>query len=499
MRKNMCLALAVVMLMGWGAAVLAGDAAAPLTGSFWYAFDNVSHVQPGARILIWATVPPQWHGQNVEIKDIEPEPVARIEDPASGNTVIEWLLEPEPFTMAPTMQPRHFFFHYDFEVEPRPLHAALDQAAMQDYDRDAELYRRYTRQETWLQTDGVILDRAREITAGLDSPQARGRALYDWIIGNLDFVVGGRGPRDARSILEARAGDCEQFSILYTAMCRSLGIPARTVTNIWPNETRHVFAEIMLPGGSWVPVDLSVGQLMLPEGSGMARPAARKFIEALGLPMGDAGYMFGNLYDRRAVITVGNNIAFTSPTLGRELVFQRMRPGGIDASPAALEVEGLGKDVVQGGFYVLGQQPRSESEAHDLVHLRLADRFFAANRYDVVEAGCRASLDAKPDAVKAWLNLGRVYMHKQDYYRAEAAFKRALKGGAGNPQEQLEASIWTHNYLGNCYDLLGHRDLAQEQYRQVVGMGNNYEGAVDYARRYLENPYDELPAHVGAR
>ncbi len=499
MRVITRLIMSAALLLGWVAAVQAGAQDGPLTGSFWYAFDNISRVEPGARILVWVTVPPAWHGQTVRIKDIEPKPVARIADQVSGNTIIEWLLEPEPYVMAPTQQPRHFFFHYDFEVTPQPVHVVVDGVDGRQYDRDGELYRRYTRQETWLQTDGIILDRARSITAGLESPVDRARALFDWIIGNLEFVVGGSGPRDARSILEARAGDCEQFSLLFTAMCRSLGIPARTATNVWPNGTSHVFAEVLLPDGRWLPVELSVGQLMLPGAGGMSPESAGKFIADLGLPLGDPDYMFGNLYDRRVVITVGNNIAFMSPTLGTELVFQRMRPGGDAATPAALKVEGLGEDVVQGGFYVLGEQPRSRAEVQDLVHLKLADRFFAADRYDVVEAGCRASLDAEPDAVQAWLNMGRVYMHKQDYYRAEAAFKRALEGGGGNPREQLAAKIWTHNYLGNCYDLLGHRDLAVKEYQQVVDMGNNLRGAVDYAARYLKHPYDELPTRVGAR
>ncbi len=477
----------------------AGGDDALLAGSYWYAFDNITGIQPGARVVVWVTVPPAWHGQEVELGAIEPEPAALLDDPATGNTVIEWVVQPETFTMLPKEKPRHIFFHYDFRVKSRPV--KIDPAAHTggEYDRDSEIWRRYTRRETLLQTDGDILDKAREITAGVTDPVQRARAVFGWITANFTFVPGGRGERDARSILASGQGDCEQYSLLFVAMCRSLGIPARTVTNVWPNATMHVFAEILTPDGTWLPVDISVAQLMRPDGGGMAPADARDFVQALGLPPGDPAYMFGNLYDRRAVVTVGNNISFTSPAMGRLMTFQRMRPGGDAASPEALEFTGLNEDVVHGGFYVIGDQPAGEKEAHELVHLRLADRFFAAGRYDVAEAGCRASLEAQPDAVKAWLNMGRVYMHKQDYYRAEAAFKRALKGGAGNPQEKLEASIWAHNYLGNCYDLLGHRDMALEQYRTVVEMGNNLKGAVDYARKYLDKPFDMYPAWVGAR
>ena len=57
--------------------------------------------------------------------------------------------------------------------------------------------------------------------------------IYDWIVANVKYEVPGAEGRDAESVLKARRGDCEQFSVLMTAMCRSVGIPARTVTNAW--------------------------------------------------------------------------------------------------------------------------------------------------------------------------------------------------------------------------------------------------------------------------
>ncbi len=486
--------VAVCVGLGWG---LARGAESELTGSYWYAFDNITEVQDGAEILVWATVPPAWHGQQVEIGNIQPEPVGMIEDPATGNTVIEWRLEPEPFVLLPTLKPRHYFFHYDFKVSAQPLH--WDGKSDGDYDIHQEAYLRYTRSETWLQTNGEVRDEARLIARGHEGPVAIARAFYDWIIGNLEFVPGGQGARDARSTLAGKAGDCEQFSLLFVAMCRSEGIPARTVTNLWPNETLHVFAEILLPDGRWLPVDLSVGQLMLPGGGGLAPDHAREFVQALGLPFGDPEYMFGNLYDDRVVMTVGNNITVASPTLGTDQVFQRLRPGGDAATPKALRTKGLNSDMVSGGFYVLGEQPASEDDAHRLVHLKLAERFFNAERFDVVDVGCRASLDMQPDAVKAWLNLGRVYMHKQEFYRAEAALKRALKGSIGNPAEHKEAKVWAHNYLGNCYDLLGHRDMALKEYGIVLEMDEDFNGAIRYAKRYIRKPYAKYPAKTGVR
>jgi hypothetical protein len=57
--------------------------------------------------------------------------------------------------------------------------------------------------------------------------------------------------------------------------------------------------------------------------------------------------------------------------------------------------------------------------------------------------------------------------------------------------EKAEALIWTHNYLGNCYDLLGHRKLALAEYQMVIDRGDNFRGAVDYAQKYLNKAFDK--------
>ena len=124
-----------------------------------------------------------------------------------------------------------------------------------------------------------------------------------------------------------------------------------------------------------------------------------------------------------------------------------------------------------------------------LAHQRLAGAFFREGLFDMVEDGCRQSQEKYSDGIQTWINLGKVHMHKGDYYKAEAAFKRAMLGVAIKRNEKAEALIWAHNYLGNCYDMLDHRQLAQQEYQKVIDQGDNYRGAVDYAKKYLERPF----------
>jgi tetratricopeptide (TPR) repeat protein len=207
------------------------------------------------------------------------------------------------------------------------------------------------------------------------------------------------------------------------------------------------------------------------------------------IPLGDSRWLFGNLFSGRMIISVGNNISFRSPTLDRLVTLQRAQPGGIDATPDGFVFEGLNSSIIHGGFYVFGDKLADDEAAHDVAHMRLADSFFQEGLFDVLEDGCRKSVDDSAEGIQPWINMGKVHMHKGDYYKAEAAFKRAMLGEPVLRAEKLESLIWTHNYLGNCYDLLGHRDMALEEYQQVIDLGNNYRGAVDYAKKYLAKPF----------
>jgi transglutaminase-like putative cysteine protease len=53
------------------------------------------------------------------------------------------------------------------------------------------------------------------------------RAMYDWVRQNVEYI---KGPfKGGLAALKDKNGDCEELSSLFIALCRSQGIPARTV------------------------------------------------------------------------------------------------------------------------------------------------------------------------------------------------------------------------------------------------------------------------------
>ena len=65
----------------------------------------------------------------------------------------------------------------------------------------------------------------------------------------------------ALQVLESRQGDCNEHTVLYVAMARALGLPARTAVGLVYLDGSffyHAWPEVWL--GEWVAVDPTFGQ-----------------------------------------------------------------------------------------------------------------------------------------------------------------------------------------------------------------------------------------------
>jgi len=77
----------------------------------------------------------------------------------------------------------------------------------------------------------------------------------------VDKTVAVRLP-SAVQVLARRRGDCNEHTVLYVALARAAGLPARPVAGLLLVDGRfyyHAWAEIYL--GDWVAVDPTFGQL----------------------------------------------------------------------------------------------------------------------------------------------------------------------------------------------------------------------------------------------
>lgn len=155
-------------------------------------------------------------------------------------------------------------------VSTRDRHAGLRESR-QALPNDVKPY---LRASPSMPTDGIVAERAAEITQGAKSPLQKSHAIYQWIVDNTfrDPKVKGCGRGDIRFMLESGdlGGKCADLNSLFVGLARASGVAAREVYGIRTadsaqfqslgksgdiSKAQHCRAEFYLSGTGWVPVD----------------------------------------------------------------------------------------------------------------------------------------------------------------------------------------------------------------------------------------------------
>ena len=455
-----------------------------IKGRYWYFLDNIK-VEEGKspKILLWAALPIPHKGQSVKIGKIYPEPMELIHDSVNGNEIVFW-------QETKLENKEQMFFYCDFQVLPEKVETEIDHRNIVAYQKESVEYKRYIKSEPWLEITPEIREKAKELVDGETNPYFQAKKIFNWVVENMNYEYPDVKERGAKNSFKKLKGDCGEFSVVFTALCRAVGIPARTVTCIWFTGSGHQWAEILLPPYDWIPVDSSVAKMMIPGSKILdSEEAVIKFMESRGIPKKDPKYLFGNLYPNRVIVCIGNNIEVISNKADIKKTFRFMQPGGSTAFPPAIELKGLAEKTVHAGFYVFGDERKDFEFASEKAQKELAHAYLGAELYDKAEKGFIRILEEKPDDAISWLNLGQIYMNKEDYDNAIAAFQKCITGKAGSIKSVIKT--WAHNLLGNCYDMKGMRELALTEYKKVVDLNINYQGVIDSAKKYLKEPFGE--------
>ena len=95
---------------------------------------------------------------------------------------------------------------------------------------------------------------------GLTWEQAQ--AVYEWVWLNIDKKPVLSFP-SALDVAKTREGDCNEHTVLFTAIARSAGIPTRMAIGVvWSNELDgfyyHAWPEVFTD--HWIPMDPTLGQ-----------------------------------------------------------------------------------------------------------------------------------------------------------------------------------------------------------------------------------------------
>ncbi|MEO0070261.1 MAG: transglutaminase-like domain-containing protein, partial [candidate division WOR-3 bacterium] len=102
--------------------------------------------------------------------------------------------------------------------------------------------------------------KAAEITKGLKDATDAARRILLWTFTSLNKEAVASLP-NALDVLKSMKGDCNEHSVLYAALARASGIPAKVAVGLVYLEGAfyyHAWNEVYL--GQWVPVDPTFGE-----------------------------------------------------------------------------------------------------------------------------------------------------------------------------------------------------------------------------------------------
>ena len=159
------------------------------------------------------------------------------------------------------------YFELDQRHSGRPVRLVYDvvrheKAAYEDDSRPA----RYLNPERLVPDTALFREQAAQIVAGLDDDLMKARAIYDYVIDNMEYQkVGDQyGKGDALYACDALAGNCTDYHAYFIALSRAAGIPARFAIGAPIPSSRdeggisgyHCWAEFYAQE-KWWPIDAS--------------------------------------------------------------------------------------------------------------------------------------------------------------------------------------------------------------------------------------------------
>jgi transglutaminase-like putative cysteine protease len=197
-------------------------------------------------------------------------------------------------------------------------HFDIDPENVGEYDTTSELYLDYTKSSANTMITPAIEELAKAIVGDETNPYLQAKLIYEHVIGNISYSHTPHLSLSALGIAESEYvrinmfGDCGAQSLYFSALMRSLGVPARSCGGYQmfpPGSGTHFWAEFYLPNYGWVPVDVTAAEAA--DWSYNATPQEVKLYQ---------DFYFGNLDMYRMVLQNDEDIPLT-PSSGDSVQF----------------------------------------------------------------------------------------------------------------------------------------------------------------------------------
>jgi transglutaminase-like putative cysteine protease len=202
---------------------------------------------------LFAPLPSDDPWQTVTDLSIDGAAFEIVHDPAHGNAAARFHLA----ATGATVQVR-------FRIIRRERSADLADATARPAP---DGYGEWLRDDRLVVVDDLVRRMAADVTRGADTPLAKARAIYAYVLSHMRYLKEGQGwgQGSLRWACDAKYGNCTDFHSLFIGLLRASGVPARFQIgySVPPDAMSgelpgyHCWADFYVDGVGWVPVDVS--------------------------------------------------------------------------------------------------------------------------------------------------------------------------------------------------------------------------------------------------
>ena len=266
-----------------------------------YSFELVpdpNKIDRAKDLKLWIPIPREWDSQKaVKIISVQPPPHAEYEEPEHGNRMLFW-----DFGKGP--EKPSYKVDIKFRLESYEVHAEVDPEHIEPYDKTSKEYALYTRSTHTISVTPKIKELAQIAVGDEKNPYLQARRIFRFVIKKMRYKIHRHERGVGTEVLlnnPVRSEDtgevyyegaCGQSSALFIALCRAVGIPARTVAGFigwrpWTKEEDlklfelieletspdglaaaqhyialglHQWPEFYVPNYGWIPADTQIGR-----------------------------------------------------------------------------------------------------------------------------------------------------------------------------------------------------------------------------------------------
>ncbi|MGM0482866.1 MAG: transglutaminase-like domain-containing protein [Patescibacteria group bacterium] len=206
-------------------------------------------------VRAWMAIPQNSSKQKVKNLLVSPEPEMEYKD-EKGNKILYFnFKDQDSIKIEMEIGMTLWKERVDFKIEDFRIP-----------DRSSRIFKSYTKSEKFIEQNRKIKDLTERIVGEGNDIYSRIRSIFDFTVENFQYCypVKKRGVNNLN--LDDLKGDCGEYSSLFVAMCRSLGIPAINLTGfvIFPKERsviEHGWASVYLEPKGWMDFDTQYASL----------------------------------------------------------------------------------------------------------------------------------------------------------------------------------------------------------------------------------------------